>query len=170
MPCLNINTSLSRASLAMLIFKYLSLTTFALMVGITLVSCAPTVAKRGNNVDETALNQITVGISTREDVAKILGSPTQVATFDDKTWYYISQRTEQEAFFDPELKEQKIVTIEFTPEGKVAAIHQGGSENARTITPVADKTPTYGKELTFMQQLLGNLGKPTIPTGKDSGK
>lgn len=150
----------------MLLFKYLTLTTLSLMLGLTLAACTPTVAKRGNTIDDDQLNQIKVGESSREDVAKILGTPTQMATFDDKTWYYIGQRTEQEAFFDPELKEQKIVTVEFTPEGKVASVNKNGSELARAIDPVDRRTPTYGKELTLMQQLLGNLGRPTIPKGK----
>lgn len=154
----------------MIIFQFLSATAAMLMLGLTLAACTPTVAKRGNTLEEDQLQQIKVGESTREDVAKILGTPTQMATFDDKTWYYIGQRTEQEAFYDPELKEQKIVTIEFTPEGKVAAVNKNGAELARDIDPVSDKTPTYGKDLTIVQQLLGNLGRPTIPKGKDSGK
>lgn len=131
-----------------------------------LAACTPTVAKRGNLLDETQLSQIKVGESTREDVARVLGTPTQTGTFDDKVWYYIGQRTEQEAFFDPELKEQKVVAVEFTPEGKVSGINQSGAEKARGIEPVASKTPTYGKQMTLMQQLLGNLGRPTVPKGR----
>lgn len=137
------------------------------MLGLTLASCTPTINKRGNAVEDDQLQQIVVGQSSREDVAKILGTPTQMATFDDKTWYYIGQRTEKEAFFDPELKEQKIVTIEFTPEGKVSSINKAGAELARPIDTVDAKTPTYGKNLTILQQLLGNIGRPTIPKGKE---
>jgi outer membrane protein assembly factor BamE (lipoprotein component of BamABCDE complex) len=151
----------------MIVFKYLAFTSLAVMFGVTLASCTPVVAKRGNTIDDDQLSQVVVGVSRREDVASVLGTPTQMGTFDDKVWYYIGQRTEQEAFFDPELKEQKIVTVEFTPEGVVSNVSKSGAEKARDITPVADRTPTYGKEITVMQQLLGNLGKPTIPkTGK----
>ncbi|NDE90915.1 MAG: outer membrane protein assembly factor BamE [Alphaproteobacteria bacterium] len=151
----------------MIIFQYLSTIAAMLMLGITLASCTPTINKRGNTIEEDQLQQIKVGESTREDVAKLLGTPTQMATFDDKTWYYIGQRTEKEAFFDPQLKEQKIVTVEFTPEGKVASINKTGAELARDVDPIKDKTPTYGKDLTIMQQLLGNIGRPTVPKGKE---
>lgn len=137
------------------------------MLGLTLASCTPTINKRGNTVEDEQLQQIVVGESTREDVAKVLGTPTQMANFDDKTWYYIGQRTEKEAFFDPELKEQKIVTVEFTPEGKVASVQKSGSELARDVDIVNAKTPTYGKDLTILQQLLGNIGRPSIPKGKE---
>ncbi len=148
-------------------FHFLTATTALLMLGLTLASCTPTIAKRGNAIEDDQLQQIVVGESTREDVAKVLGTPTQMATFDDKTWYYIGQRTEKEAFFDPELKEQKIVTVEFTPEGKVSSVTKSGAEKAQDIDVVSAKTPTYGKNLTILQQLLGNIGRPGIPKGKE---
>ncbi len=150
--------------ISMTIFQYLALTTASLIVGLTISACTPTIAKRGNAIDEDSLRQIKVGESTREDVARILGTPTQTSTFDDKIWYYIGRRTEQEAFLDPELIEQRIVAIRFTPEGKVEKVNEGTDKYAQTIDPVNAKTPTYGKEVTLMQQLLGNLGKPSIPT------
>ncbi len=153
--------------LAMGMFHFPVTTTCVLMLGLTLASCAPTVAKRGNTIEDDQLQHIVVGQSTREDVAKALGTPTQMATFDDKTWYYIGQRTEKEAFFDPDLKEQKIVTVEFTPDGKVASVVKNGAELARNIDVVSARTPTYGKNLTIMQQLLGNIGRPSIPKGKE---
>ncbi len=147
----------------MSLFQYLALTTAAVMVGLTVSSCTPTVAKRGNMIDDEALSQIKVGATTREEVAKVLGTPTEMATFDDKIWYYIGRRTEQTAFFDPELTEQKVVAIKFTPEGKVEKISKGTDKYVQDIDPVSAKTPTYGKEISVMQQLLGNLGKPSIP-------
>jgi outer membrane protein assembly factor BamE (lipoprotein component of BamABCDE complex) len=141
-----------------------SLRIFALCLALLAASaCTPIVAKRGNAIEDAQLQQIVVGQSTREDVARILGTPTQTGTFDDKSWYYVGQRTEQEAFFDPELKEQTLVTIDFTPEGKVASVRKRGAELAQKIDPVDRKTPTYGKEMSLMQQLIGNLGKPSIP-------
>lgn len=154
-------------SLSMNLFSYLSFAAASLMVGLTLSSCSPTVANRGNDVSEDALKQIQVGTSTREDVAKVLGTPTQTGTFDDKIWYYIGRRTEQTAFFDPDLVEQKVVAIKFTPEGKVEKINQGNAKYAQEIDMNGDKTPTFGKETSIAQQLLGNLGKPSIPAGKE---
>ncbi|HVY13397.1 MAG TPA: outer membrane protein assembly factor BamE [Alphaproteobacteria bacterium] len=133
------------------------------LVALCLAACTPVVAKRGNMVSDEALAQVKVNESTREDVAKLLGTPTQTATFDDKTWYYIGQETEKVSFFDPEITDQKIVAVQFTPEGKVSRISRGGRKYAEEIEPNPDKTPTYGKEVSLMQQLLGNLGRPTVP-------
>jgi outer membrane protein assembly factor BamE (lipoprotein component of BamABCDE complex) len=134
------------------------------LLALALCACTPIVAKRGNTPEESQLKQIVVGTTTREEAAKILGTPTETSTFDDKVWYYIGRRTEQEAFLDPVLVEETIIRVEFTPDGKVASITKGGSEFAQNIDPVSRKTPTYGKDISVMQQLLGNLGKPTIPS------
>ncbi|MBI3419995.1 MAG: outer membrane protein assembly factor BamE [Proteobacteria bacterium] len=137
----------------------------AVLTAASLAACAPVLNKRGNLLEEEQIRQIKIGETTREDVTKILGSPTQTSTFDDKIWYYIGQNTEQTSFFDPEITQQKLVAIQFTPEGKVAKISRGGLKYAENIEPNPDKTPTYGKEVSLMQQLLGNLGRPSVPGG-----
>ncbi len=134
-----------------------------LLAAVFVTACAPVINKRGNLVETEKLDQITSGRSTREDVARILGTPTEMSTFDDKIWYYIGQTTKREAFFDPEVTEQKIVAIRFTPEGVVDKISQGGAQYAENISPNPGRTPTYGKDISLLQQLMGNLGRPRVP-------
>jgi outer membrane protein assembly factor BamE (lipoprotein component of BamABCDE complex) len=144
----------------------------AIVVALTalcLAGCTPILAKRGNIVSDDDLKQVSIGQSSREDVARILGTPTQTGTFDDKIWYYIGQETEKTSFLTPEVTDQKIVAILFTPEGKVEKISRGGLKYAETIEPNSDKTPSYGKEVSLVQQLLGNLGRPTAPKNNKVG-
>lgn len=129
--------------------------TFALLGG-----CAPTVANRGNLLDPERLAQVKVGTSTREDVANQLGTPTQVSTFDEKTWYYFGQHTEQFSFLDPEIKERQAIAVEFDDAGVVTALNKLNTDNTEAIAPVDRRTPTYGRETTFLEQLVGNLGRP----------
>jgi outer membrane protein assembly factor BamE (lipoprotein component of BamABCDE complex) len=138
---------------------------FAVFIAVLgLSACAPTVAKRGNMITDEQMAQIVPGTTTREEVAKNLGTPTQVSTFDNTIWYYIGQETEQISFLDPEIVDQKILAIQFTPEGVVSKLSHGDLKYAEAIEPSDDRTPTYGKEVSIMQQLMGNLGRPTIPT------
>ncbi|HAX91374.1 MAG TPA: outer membrane protein assembly factor BamE, partial [Rhodospirillaceae bacterium] len=76
------------------------------LIALTLVSlgaCTPTVANRGQIVDPEKLAEVTAGTSSREDVVRALGSPTQVSTFDEKVWYYFGRSTKQYSFFTPEV-------------------------------------------------------------------
>jgi len=57
-------------------------------------ACSPVVDSRGNLPDDDAVLQVQPGIDDRSQVAKLLGSPSAIATFNDKTWYYISTKSE----------------------------------------------------------------------------
>ncbi len=109
--------------------------------------------------DPEVVSQITPGESTRGTVEDLLGTPTAVATFDDRTWYYIGRKTEKFAFFEPEVLEQQVVAIHFDPSGVVEEVKLYGPDDAREVELVDRTTPTAGKELTAIQQLFGNLGR-----------
>jgi len=117
-------------------------------------------------LDDDRIKKVTVGESTREDVAAILGSPSAVGTFNDANWYYIGRHSQKTAFFDPNIKDQQIITVSFNDDGVVTEIKKSGLEDVKDISPVARSTPTSGQEVTVMKQLLGNVGK----FNKDSKK
>ena len=123
-----------------------------------LLACAPRVATRGNSADAERLAQIEPGRHGRVEVAEILGSPSSTAIFDNEIWYYISQRTETVAFFEPKVRERRVVVVAFDRQGKVSEIRTIGLEEGRRIEPVDRVTPTEGKKLTFFEQILGNFG------------
>jgi outer membrane protein assembly factor BamE (lipoprotein component of BamABCDE complex) len=121
--------------------------------------CAPRLDVRGNLPDPDDVLAVQPGITTRDQVAQLLGSPSAVATFDDKTWYYMSKRTETTAFFDPDVLDQEVLIVKFDDTGVVSDMQLYGDENAREIQPVERTTPNLGQELTVLQQIVGNLGK-----------
>lgn len=134
--------------------KYILLCTGASL----LAACTPTVAQRGNLLEERQVSQIVPTIHTQSDVLRILGSPTTIAPFDESTWYYIGQETEKHGILDPEIVQERIVVVHFDEEGIVSHIET--PQNMRIAVPIErSKTPTHGNEVTAVQQLLGNLGK-----------
>ncbi|MBN8521233.1 MAG: outer membrane protein assembly factor BamE [Alphaproteobacteria bacterium] len=133
-----------------------------LVLGLMMAACTPTQATRGNMVDPDRMAELVPGISTRQNVLQTLGSPTTVAPFDDTIWYYIGQKTEQRGVLDPEVIEQKVVVVAFTPEGTVELVEP--IDASQINVPIARrKTPTGGNEVTVMQQLMGNLGRFNRP-------
>lgn len=125
-----------------------------------LVSCAPAVDQRGNLPNPDKLAEIHAGSTTKDEVAKILGTPSSVSVFNnDKSWYYISRRTSQTAFFDPDVLDQQVYIVNFDDQGVVKAVDHKVLEDGKEVTPVARATPAPGRELSFLEQLIGNLGK-----------
>ena len=128
-------------------------------LALILAACAPMVDQRGNLPDPTKLASIQPGVTTKEAVSKLLGTPSSISTFNDKTWYYISKKTKRISFWDPEVLDQQVLAIKFDDAGIVADMRIYGLENARAIVPDPNSTPTSGRELTILQQLLGNIGR-----------
>ena len=130
----------------------------ALMSVLLITACTPMTATRGNILDDYQMKELQPGLDTRDDVVRKIGSPTTIAPFDDKTWYYIGQKTSKKGIMDAKVTEERIVAIVFAEDGMVDKVLER-KDGREDIPLVQRKTPTTGNEFTVMQQLLGNLGK-----------
>ena len=147
---------------------------FVLLVAVSgaaaLVSCAPAVDQRGNLPDPDKLAGIHAGSTTKDEVAKILGTPSSVSVFNnDKSWYYISRRTSQTAFFEPNVLDQQVYIVNFDDRGVVKAVDHRNLNDARDIEPAPGATPAPGRELTFLEQIVGNVGRFTKSSSSSGG-
>lgn len=121
--------------------------------------CAPDVEKRGHLPEADELGHIHPGTTTRDQVVKLLGTPSSTGVFDGNSWYYISRKTEQVSFFDPEVLDQQVYVINFDGTGVVRSVEHKTLKDARSIEPAPGATPAPGRELTFLEQVLGNIGR-----------
>jgi outer membrane protein assembly factor BamE (lipoprotein component of BamABCDE complex) len=126
-----------------------------------LAACSPRIDQRGNLLDPDAVLAVKPGIQTKDQVAQLLGTPSTIATFNDKTWYYVSKRTETTAFFTPDITDQQVLVVKFDDANVVEKVQLYGMDDAYEIEPVDRTTPTYGQKLTILQQLFGNIGRFT---------
>jgi outer membrane protein assembly factor BamE (lipoprotein component of BamABCDE complex) len=123
-----------------------------------LAACSATVDQRGNLPEPEKIAQIQPGV-TRDQVVKILGTPSSTGVFSDKSWYYISRKTSRIAFFDPNVLDQQVYVVNFDPSGVVQSVDHKELKDGRDIDPAPGATPAPGRELTFLEQVLGNIGR-----------
>ena len=131
------------------------------ILALGLGACEQNIRVRGNFPDAEVVSKINPGIHSRVDVQSLLGSPSTVSTFLDSKWYYIGQKSTQFAFFEPEVLERTVLVVSFDADGLVDTTRTYALEDGHPIDPVDRITPTEGRELTILQQLIGNLGKYT---------
>ncbi len=112
------------------------------------------------------MSQIIKGQSSKEDVEALLGSPSAASDFGDPSWYYITAQKETVGVFSPEITKQDVTEIVFDKAGVVKGINTYDKKNGKPIEVVSKETPAAGHSLTFMEQLLGNLGRFGAP-GRD---
>jgi outer membrane protein assembly factor BamE (lipoprotein component of BamABCDE complex) len=129
----------------------------ALLAGLLTIAglpaCSPTVDQRGNLPEADKIAEIRPGATTRDEVTKILGTPSSTSIFNEKIWYYISRRTKQVAFFDPDVTDQQVYIVN--------SVDHRDLKDARDIEPAPGATPAPGRELTFLEQIIGNVGRFT---------
>ena len=149
--------------------RYQSAILSAVSATALVAGCATSVEQRGNLPTQDKIAEIHPGSTTKDEVIKILGSPSSVSIFNDKSWYYISRRTEQFSFFDPSVVDQQVYLVNFDDQGVVKAVDHKGLDDGKEIVPVARTTPAPGRELSFLEQVIGNLGKFNKSAATSSG-
>jgi outer membrane protein assembly factor BamE (lipoprotein component of BamABCDE complex) len=122
---------------------------------------------RGFVPNDDDLARLEPGRQTRDDVQQLLGTPASQGVFDaDQSWYYIVRKTHKFAFFEPEVLEQRVVVVQFDGQGQLAEVRRYSFEDGIIIDPVTRVTPSPGKELTFIEQLIGSVGKFNKPAAR----
>jgi hypothetical protein len=132
-------------------------------------ACAPVVATQGFQAVDAKPQDIEAGVDTRETVLAKLGTPSTTSTFEtDNVWYYLTQTTQRYTYNKPEVSQRTVTEITFVDGGeKVANVRTLGLEDGRQIAMERRETPTRGRQLTILEQLLGNVGRGQLPRTED---
>ncbi len=125
---------------------------------LALSACEATYTNHGFAPQIAQLEQLSSS-DTRGSVLRQLGQPSATGTFDSENWYYQASRVENYAFYAPKIVDRKVVAIRFDQAGRVANVARYGIEEGQIIDLITRTTPTYGREITLLQQLFGNIGR-----------
>lgn len=141
------------------------------LVAATLAGCASIKDHRGYLVDGALLDSVQPGVDNTLSVERTLGRPTFISAYGRKDWFYISTNTRQRAFTRPRANEQLLIRVRFDEKGNVLAIDRTGMEKVVNLDPDGKRTPTLGRDRTFLEDLFGNIGTvgAVAPSGPGSG-
>ncbi len=131
-----------------------------LLTPLGLVGCNSTdnVLTHGYQLSEETLALVPEG-SSREQVLLSLGTPSTTLTRNDggETFYYISlKKTRPVAFARPRVVDQRVLALYLSEENTVQQIANYGLKDGKVFDFVGRVTPTGGKDLSFIGQLLAS--------------
>ncbi len=112
---------------------------------------------RGYVLDENALQQVPVG-SSQEQVLLVLGTPSTVATLSGEAFYYISQKAQQTAFMRPEIVDQRVLVVYFSPDRRVTRIANYGLQDGKVFDFISRSTIAGGSDISLVGNILRNVG------------
>lgn len=142
-----------------------------LVLCLSMTACGwilPPPQTRGNKIDPDQLKELVPGTSTQADVTSLIGSPTQKATFDENSWLYITEVTRPRVAQTLGVLDQDVVVLTFDDKGVLKGIKKYTKADAIPVAVATRTTPSPGTEASFMQQLVGNIGKFN-PAGAGTG-
>ena len=141
---------------------------FALAGALLLGACTPTTSYQGFQAVEANPKDVKVGVDTKSTVLDRLGSPSAVAAFEPNQWFYITQVSDSVAFRSSQVRKRDIVSIAFNKEDeKVAMVNTYTLKDGHVVAINGRTTPTRGRELSFIEQILGTIGQGSITPQQD---
>ena len=139
-------------------------------LAIAAAACAPIKETRGFVSDPLLTQSIAPGIDNQRSVEGTLGRPTFTSQFGEPTWYYVSTTTGRGPFVRPRAERHSVLAVQFDGSGNVASVERSGLDQVVYLNPNGDKTPTLGKERSFLEDLFGNIGTVGAPgVGQQGG-
>lgn len=123
-----------------------------------LAGCSSIKDHRGYLVDQALVDSVQPGVDNKMSVERTLGRPTFVSQFGEPAWYYVSIDTRQAAFTRPRTKSEMVLRVTFDDAGNVKRLDRRGMEHVVRLDPDGHKTPTLGRDRSFLEDLFGNIG------------
>jgi outer membrane protein assembly factor BamE (lipoprotein component of BamABCDE complex) len=129
-----------------------------LLLPLFLATCAKEENAYGWEDLEHHRKNIVVGKMTRDDVLKLLGTPTATDTSLIKEWYYVQLIEEGFSIAKPKVKVHKMLRIIFNDKGIVkSATVENIKESGQKI--ITEKTKTVGYQEGFFKDTFGRVGQ-----------
>ena len=130
--------------------------------------CAPQRAVTGYQAIEHQPKDMKVGTDTKSTVLEALGSPSAVSAFDPNVWYYMNQNSNQMSFHAVQVTKRNITAITFDKDKEtVTDVKSFTLKDGKLIAYNGRETPTRGREMSVLEQLLGNVGRGTMLPQQD---
>lgn len=132
---------------------------------------AAQVMTHGAVISQDQIDLIPVG-SSRDQVLLALGTPSTTGSFDNEVFYYISQKRQKNyAYQKSRIVDQRVIAVYFDETATVARVADYGMQDGRVFDFISRTTPTGGRDLTFLGQILqsgGSKSAPINPLGSGS--
>jgi outer membrane protein assembly factor BamE (lipoprotein component of BamABCDE complex) len=130
-------------------------------VSLALAACTPIYDRHGYTPAQEDLDNLIVGVDTRGTVEEFVGPPSASGVMRDEAWYYVSSnfitrgaRAREEYF-------RQVVAISFDQNGVVKNIERFGLEDGMVVVLNRRVTDDNIEGVSFLGQLLGNVGNLT---------
>jgi len=140
--------------------KIMRLVLASILLLIATASCSPRLDKHGFMFEFSSHDMLQEGITTKERVLKMMGSPTLISDLDQEdVWIYFSEDLKGFLFFKPKVVERNILVIRFKSDTikELKKITLNNEEKNLQFT--ADYTVVDSHKVGFFKSIFSNVGQ-----------
>ena len=127
---------------------------------IALSSCKSRIERFGYLIEDAQYSHLQEGVSTKNRVLAIMGSPTLVTDLTvQESWIYYSEKTDRFLFFKPKIIQREIVVMKFEDDimAKIEKIDLAMANQKLQFSQ--DHTPVKSHKTGFFKAIFGNVGQ-----------
>ena len=141
--------------------QFLIRTVMILTVAAVVTACESTVTTHGRLVEQTDLNKLELGKTTRTETLSILGRPSFEGAFQSGRLYYNNQKMEQKVAGTTSTIDRQLIILTFDESSTLQELEIRDKNTDQEIVKLEAKTPTPGDTLTLIDQIFSNLRRGT---------
>ncbi len=125
---------------------------------LSVTACSSIERKHGYLPPPEDLEQIIVGVDTRDSVAVSVGRPAVSGILSESGWYYVESRFSAYGIRKRTEVDRQVVAITFDEDGVVENIERFGLEDGRVVALSRRVTDSNIRGVSFLEQLFGSIG------------
>lgn len=123
-------------------------------------SCVSRIDKHGFMFEFSDHEMLQEGVTTKERVLKMMGSPTLISDLDhDEAWIYFAEDLKGFLFFKPKIIERTILVIRFESDTIKELTKLSLNDEEKNLEFVADFTAVDGHKVGFFKSIFSNVGQ-----------
>ncbi|PQM58935.1 MAG: hypothetical protein CML40_08785 [Rhodobacteraceae bacterium] len=129
-----------------------------LLIHFMLSGCKPITKVSGYVPIEAEIEELKLGVTTKQDAVKILGEPLTYGVDSSNSLLYLQQEIKAVAFFKPYVTEREIIKLTFNEASVLSDLERSTEVGPDDFTMEKKITVSPGRKLSFWQQIFGNIG------------
>ncbi len=130
----------------------------AILAVTVVTACSAQYRQHGYMPPEEELQNVIVGVDTRDTVAETIGVPTTSGILNDSGYYYIRSEVRHFAHRRPQVVDRTVLAIYFDQAGVVEDVVTYGLQDGQVVPLSRRVTQSGDSKLSFVRQLFGNIG------------
>ncbi|MBM5782716.1 MAG: outer membrane protein assembly factor BamE [Pelagibacterales bacterium] len=133
----------------------------SIFIIMSLTSCINNYEKRGYAFELADDHLLQEGVTSKENVIKIMGSPTIISDLSsDESWIYYSEEVKKVLFFLPKVVERKVLVIKFDDLDSIRTIEKFDLSNGESKMKFVEQyTEVKSHNVGFFKSLFSNIGQ-----------